>query len=90
MLSRVSQAIAYLPILALTLLGVLIPTGVNASASYTYDQLGRLVTAVYDNGLCIAYAYDANGNRTSIGTISTASQSPIWGSANWGCFNWTP
>jgi YD repeat-containing protein len=74
----------------LLLLGVIIPDVSNASASYTYDQLGRLVTAVYDNGLCIAYAYDMNGNRTSISTVSTTPQSPTWGSGAWGCFNWTP
>jgi uncharacterized protein RhaS with RHS repeats len=75
---------------ALVLLGVAIPSQTEASSSYTYDQLGRLITTVYDNGLCFAYAYDQNGNRTSISTISTAPQSPVWGSANWGCFSWTP
>lgn len=79
-----------LAILALSLLAVLIPNGVDASASYTYDQLGRLTSVVYDNGLCISYAYDANGNRTAIATIATSPQTAVWGSANWGCFNWTP
>jgi len=72
-------------------LGILIPVGVSASGSYTYDPLGRLATALYDNGTCVAYSYDAAGNRTSQTiTIASAPQSPIWGSGVWGCFPWTP
>ena len=89
MFSRLARA-ARLPALALAALGILIPNGVNASASYTYDLLGRLTTVVYDNGLCISYSYDPNGNRTAIATIATSPQTAVWGSANWGCFNWTP
>lgn len=65
---------------------------VRASIVYTYDQLGRVTTAVYDNGLCIAYSYDANGNRTAqSNTLSGGSSgNPAWGSGTWGCFNWTP
>jgi YD repeat-containing protein len=73
---------------ALFLLGVFVPDRTNASSSYTYDQIGRLTTALYDNGLCIGYAYDANGNRTSL--ISSSPQSAVWGSGSWGCFSWTP
>jgi hypothetical protein len=54
---------------------VVLSTGASAAAAstvYTYDQLGRLTTAAYDNGLCIAYSYDANGNRTSINSASAA------------------
>ncbi len=70
---------------------VLVPNGSIASAIYTYDQVGRLTTALYDNGICVAYAYDANGNRTSqINTLAGAPASPIWGSGVWGCFLWTP
>jgi YD repeat-containing protein len=72
----------------LVVLGSLVPAGhVNASTSYTYDQLGRLATAHYDNGICVAYRYDANGNRTQ--SIAAAS-GPTWGSGLWGCFLWTP
>ena len=63
---------------------------VRASVTYTYDQLGRVTTALYDNGLCIAYAYDANGNRTSqTNTMSSPPESPVWGTGSWGCFHWT-
>lgn len=82
---------AVLTLSVIALLGILIPAGVDASDSFTYDQTGRLTTALYDNGACIAYAYDANGNRTSQGiTISGAPVSPTWGTGTWGCFNWTP
>ncbi len=75
----------------LALLGILIPGGAIGSVSYTYDQLGRLTTGLYDNGLCIAYSYDANGNRTAqTNTISSAPEQPTWGTGVWGCFTWTP
>ena len=61
----------------------------NGSVAYTYDALGRVITASYDTGVCIIYSYDANGNRLSetvnVGTGSTA----VWGTGVWGCFNWT-
>lgn len=75
---------------ALVLLGVLMPVRVDASASYVYDQLGRLTNALYDNGTCVAYQYDPNGNRTSANvTAPGPASSPNWGSGVWGCFYWT-
>jgi len=38
----------------------------DANTVYTYDQLGRLASANYDNGVEIVYTYDAAGNRTSV------------------------
>ncbi len=70
--------------------GALIPEKSIASDSYTYDLDGRVTTTLYANGLCIAYAYDANGNRTSqTNTISGVSESPVWGQGMWGCMVWT-
>jgi YD repeat-containing protein len=75
---------------ALVLLGVVIPVRVDASASYVYDQLGRLTNALYDNGTCVSYQYDPNGNRASQNiTASGPANSPNWGSGVWGCFHWT-
>lgn len=75
----------------LALIGVLSPLSAGASVNYGYDPAGRLVTALYDNGLCVIYAYDPGGNRTSqSGTISGTPQQPIWGTGVWGCFVWTP
>ncbi|MDN5836691.1 MAG: RHS repeat protein [Nitrosospira sp.] len=67
-----------------------IPTGANSSASYGYDEVGRLRSALYDNGLCVAYAYDQVGNRTSqANTLNDAPEQAVWGSGSWGCFKWT-
>lgn len=41
------------------------------TATYTYDNLGRLKTVTYTNGTVITYSYDSVGNRTS--TVSTGS-----------------
>jgi YD repeat-containing protein len=41
----------------------------TGSVSYVYDDLGRLVEVVYDDGTIIQYTYDAAGNREA--TITT-------------------
>lgn len=56
----------------------------NGSVVYTYDALGRLISASYDTGVCILYSYDANGNRLSEKILVTSSSS----TGVWGCFNW--
>jgi chitodextrinase len=39
------------------------------TTTYTYDALGRLITATYnDTGAIVTYAYDAAGNRTQVST----------------------
>jgi YD repeat-containing protein len=58
----------------------------SASVTYTYDSVGRIVAASYDNNVCVAYSYDANGNRL---TATVATSSDQWGSAIYGCFRWT-
>ena len=60
------------------------------SSSITYDIVGRVTTALYDNGLCVVYSYDANGNRTSqVNAVSGGSGPPVWGISVYGCFNWS-
>ena len=75
---------------ALVLLGLSLPHGAAADVSYGYDPLGRVTTALYDNGLCIVYTYDANGNRTSQTNYAPPqTPPPLWGSpTSWGNFNW--
>lgn len=80
--------------IALMLLGLLSSSDGRAatgSITYDYDILGRVVTAYYsNNGVCVVYAYDPNGNRTSQTiSASTAVAWPLWGTASWGNFNWT-
>jgi YD repeat-containing protein len=36
----------------------------SGSVTYTYDALGRVLTARYDTNVIVIYSYDANGNRT--------------------------
>ena len=63
----------------------------NGSVVYTYDALGRLITASYDTGVCIAYSYDANGNRLSEKIlVTTSSATGVWGCFNWNGAKWGP
>jgi YD repeat-containing protein len=72
------------------LLGLIAAGGSDASVTYTYDPAGRVTTAVYDNGACIAYGYDAASNRTSqTNTVGGAPVTATWGTGTWGCFAWT-
>jgi YD repeat-containing protein len=78
-----------------TALGILVFGSAFAANSaqilYTYDVLGRVTTALNPAArVCIAYSYDANGNRTSqVITISSAPETPTWGTGVAGCFLWT-
>ncbi|HZK98391.1 MAG TPA: Ig-like domain-containing protein [Caulobacteraceae bacterium] len=38
--------------------------------SYTYDALGRAVSAYYPDGTCLSYAFDKAGNRTQYTSAS--------------------
>jgi YD repeat-containing protein len=62
----------------------------NGSVAYTYDALGRVATVSYDTGVCIIYAYDANGNRTAETIAVGSPNTAVWGTGVWGCFVWTP
>lgn len=76
---------------ALTLaIGLLSPRAADANVTYGYDALGRVVTALYDNGRCTVFTYDAVGNRTSQ-TTANPPQSPVprWGTATWNAVNWS-
>ncbi len=43
------------------------PVGADGptTVTYTYDDAGRLIKVVYDDGVTISYAYDAAGNLLS-------------------------
>lgn len=66
----------------------------NGAIVYTYDALGRVLTASYDTGIIVIYAYDSNGNRTqqivNINTTNltwtatgTSCATNCWGLALW-------
>jgi YD repeat-containing protein len=63
----------------------------NGSVAYTYDALGRVISASYDTGVVVLYAYDANGNRTQQ-TINVNTATLCWdtatGCAGGGTANW--
>lgn len=62
----------------------------GGSVVYTYDLNGRLTTALYDNGVCVTYSYDPNGNRLSRNVLASgAPNTPVWGTGVLGCFQWT-
>ena len=46
----------------------LFASATSAGVTYTYDTLGRLSVAAYDNNEQITYTYDAAGNRTQVVT----------------------
>jgi len=74
---------------ALGLVALTISGGALGSVVLSYDKVGRLTIALYDNGTCLVYAYDANGNRTSA-TNTGAAATAVWGTGTFGCFSWTP
>jgi large repetitive protein len=47
---------------------------VSAGATtFTYDDQGRLASAIYSDGTAITYGYDAAGNRTQVGGAAVAN-----------------
>ena len=44
--------------------GMTLPVLAQDTANYTYDELGRLKTVTYGDGVSVVYEYDAAGNRT--------------------------
>jgi YD repeat-containing protein len=60
---RFSVAAAFCSILLYSSL-ISPPDASAASSSFQYDELGRLVQVVNDNGIVLNYSYDKAGNRT--------------------------
>jgi YD repeat-containing protein len=90
--SRKAQALLIGTMLVLSAIVIPSGSGRGATVVYTYDQIGRVTSALYDNGLCITYTYDASGNRTAQTKTAGggAPQAPTWGTGVWGCLAWTP
>ena len=47
------------------------------AATYEYDELGRVTQVTNEDGSCVTYIYDANGNIVEIKT-ETASDEATW------------
>lgn len=81
-------------IVAALLFGFVTPQALfaaNGSVAYTYDALGRIVTASYDTGVCIGYKYDPVGNRTEEKIlVATIASTGVWGCFNWNNALWGP
>jgi YD repeat-containing protein len=52
------------------------PAEAQSSVSYTYDALGRVLTATYPNGSVVTYTYDNAGNRTRLQMQLPANHAP--------------
>jgi uncharacterized protein RhaS with RHS repeats len=87
---RARHALPRVTASAVAMLGALVASPTHAATQYTYDPTGRLTTAYYDDGSCVAYEYDANGNRTSFSNTAYGAPPLTWGSGQWGCPSWTP
>lgn len=81
---------ASLMLMALTAGALFGASQARAYVDYSYSPAGRVTTALYNNGTCTTFVYDASGNRTAQTTAATPSPPPQWGTAKWGCFKWTP
>jgi len=69
----------------IVLFAIIAPMAARATGSiaYTYDTLGRITSATYDNGV-IYYTYDAAGNRlTQIVNVTTGAM--CWGTVSGSC-----
>ena len=62
---------------ALICVGFTAQAAAQASTSYTYDALGRVIGVIRSSGDTVAYAYDAAGNRTQVtSTYAAPTVSP--------------
>ena len=84
-LSRRSRSFLACGVVLFTVTMALLQTAV--ADTYAYDAQGRVTTVTYASGLVVIYTYDSAGNRTSVSSVSGV---PLWGTAVWGSFTWTP
>lgn len=71
---RKSKLTSWLTYTALLLVPVISFAAVDVT--YTYDKLGRLKTATYEDTTVVTYSYDANGNRTVL-AVTVPNDPPV-------------
>ncbi len=49
----------------------------GTDVTYTYNTLGRLMSATYSDGTTITYTYDAAGNRTQLTTVNGGNPTAV-------------
>jgi YD repeat-containing protein len=47
-----------------------------------------LMLLIQAGGMCVSYAYDANGNRTAQTVVTIGPGAAQWGTGTYGCFVW--
>lgn len=57
-------------------LGLAMPGVSSAGVQYVYDSSGRLIRAVYSNGVTLDYRYDSAGNRVAIDRATGTNAAP--------------
>jgi YD repeat-containing protein len=72
-MSRKRQFLGLVSALALAA----IPVYVEAGTTFVYDSAGRVIQAIYSNGVTISYVYDSAGNRRQITTTRVANRVPV-------------
>jgi len=65
-------------ILLLVCLAVSSTTLYAASATYKYDNAGKLIEIEYDDGTKITYLYDKQGNMITSNSTKTATTNLAW------------
>jgi YD repeat-containing protein len=58
---------------AASVLSAIAVPAAGGTIAYTYDPLGRVISATYPNGACTTYTYDAVGNRAQYTSGSTSA-----------------
>ena len=55
-------------VFALLIATLLLPSAASLATTYQYDDAGRLIKVIYDNGMESRYTYDDNGNLVARST----------------------
>ncbi len=66
-------------IISITVVAILftsVMTSYSETTTYIYDELNRLTGVIYEEGSVVIYAYDASGNRITVGLGATIGVGP--------------